>query len=276
MSATSSPLDRFLSAFSLVSRIPVPRPFVWDRSGLDFHLPLVGLPVAALSALSLWSASAAGLSPSLSAILCLSVQYFAFNLFHLDGLMDSADALLGHGDREKRLAILKDSRIGVYAFFVGFAYLSAKAALLAEAARRLPGAGSADIAVIFAYPVCGRSAGALVPALVPPARTDGLGAAAAGARASRTLRGATAAAAVLWAAGAAAFALRGERGFSEFAAIAVLSWPLILVSAYAAAVATARAYRKAVGGYTGDAQGAAIELGELLCLGLSLALTGGF
>ena len=274
MSATSSPLDRFLSAFTLVSRIPVRLRFSWDASALDFHLPLVGVPVAALAAAVLWLARASGLSPFLAALACLCVQYFAFNLFHLDGLMDSADALLGSGDRERRLAILKDSRIGVYAFFVGFAYLSAKTAFLAEAAERLPTATPAEFAAIFAYPICGRAAGALVPALSKPARTDGLGAAASGARAYRTFGGTTAAALLLWAVAALASAVSNDGDFASLAAAAALSWPIIVLSALAAASFTARSYKRTVGGYTGDAQGAAVEFGELACLGLSLAAAG--
>jgi hypothetical protein len=47
----AGPLDRALSALSLASRIPVPECFRFDPGGLDFWLPILGLP-AALAALT--------------------------------------------------------------------------------------------------------------------------------------------------------------------------------------------------------------------------------
>jgi adenosylcobinamide-GDP ribazoletransferase len=244
--------------------------FVWDIGRLDFHLPLVGLPAALLAFLTLAGAAAAGFDSTPAALSCLAVQYLAFNLFHLDGLMDSADALLGHGDKEKRLAILKDSRIGVYAFFAGFVCLSFKTALIAGIARRMPGAEASLLALLFAYPVAGRAAGALVPALIPPARPEGLGAIAAGARIHRIAAGTTVALATIWATTAVAGIVAARFDSAVFWGRAALSLGLALIAAIVAAATIAWSYRSAVGGYTGDAQGAAVELGELayLCLAL--------
>ena len=110
-------LDRFLSTFSLVSRIPVRGKFVFDTSRMDFHFPLVGVFPALIQLLLFGGLSLLWDNPRLTVIIVIITQYLCFNLFHLDGLMDTADAFLGTVDREKRQAILKDSRTGVYGFF---------------------------------------------------------------------------------------------------------------------------------------------------------------
>jgi adenosylcobinamide-GDP ribazoletransferase len=267
--------DRFLSTFSVVSRIPVKAKFTFNASRMDFYLPFAGI-CAALPGLLLFVICSLFFNyPVLTVALVLLAQYLGFNLFHLDGLMDTADAFLGSADREKRLAILKDSRIGVYGFFAGFAALGLKAALLYSllpAARNFP-------AVVFAYPLWGRFSAALVPCMAPPLNGGGLGALAKNARPRRCFTGA-ALALLLWALlvwgllGLAA--LVGPLPFSpRFTGNAPL--PAAIAAALClfavcplAALCCARLYRKSLGGYTGDALGAAVEIAEILCLAAAL------
>ncbi len=97
--------------------------------------------------------------------------YLTFNLFHLVGLADSADAGLALASPERRLEILKDPRVGTYGLFAAFLVLAARAAALAGIGGR-PG-----FAVTFlAAPVAGRFAAVLVPLIAKPARAEGLGA----------------------------------------------------------------------------------------------------
>ena len=123
-------LDRFFSTLSLVSRIPVRVKFVFDTSRMDFYFPLVGVFPALIQLLLFGGLSLLWDNPALTVIIVIITQYLCFNLLHLDGLMDTADAFLGTVDREKRQAILKDSSTGVYGFFAGFAALTLKIELL--------------------------------------------------------------------------------------------------------------------------------------------------
>jgi adenosylcobinamide-GDP ribazoletransferase len=264
------PLDRYLSAFTLASRLPVGIRFRYDQSRLDWHLPLVGVPVAASAAAALFLARALGCSPFFASLCAIAFQYFCFNLFHLDGLMDSADALLGGGDREKRLAILKDPRIGVYAFFAGALDLAFKAALLARLCALPAGIGALSFAVLAAYPVSGRAAAALVPAFARPARQDGLGVQAEGGRAYRAFGGTALAILPFLAIGISVDLMRGV-GLGPWN---LGLWFIVPAAALFTAGFMARSYRKAVGGYTGDAQGAAVELAELVHLVLGLLMIG--
>lgn len=278
MSGTTKagPIDRFLSAFTLVSRIPVRIPFIYDPRKMDWHLPLVALPVAVSGAAVLYACVAIRLPPFFAALGAFAWQYFAFNLFHLDGLMDSADAMLGVGDKEKRLAILKDSRIGVYAFFAGSLNLACKTALWYRLAQIVRAAsegqhGIAAIVGLFFFPIAGRSAAALIPALVRPARPDGLGAQTAGATVYRAMGGTLMA---LLPGAFIALAATLPTGAARLATLAiVLSCAgAVFVVAAAVAVFVARSYRNKVGGYTGDALGAAVEIAEAAHLGVCLWL----
>ncbi|MDR2398703.1 MAG: adenosylcobinamide-GDP ribazoletransferase [Spirochaetaceae bacterium] len=259
--------NRFRSTLSLVSRFPIKRGKEhFDLSRADFYLPITGVfpalgGMAVLGAGSLFTGS-----PVLAVILALIAQYLAFNLFHLDGLMDTADAFLGSFDREKRFAVLKDSRIGVYGFFAGVAVLSLKAGLLYALFPYLvyfP-------APLLAYPISGRFSAALIPGLTTPAKPGGLGAMVKESRPLRAFLGLLMSL-VLWMAlvwGISALFILEDHRYA-------LSGILLGVSVGASplvSVFLARLYRKHLGGYTGDALGAAVELAEILHLTMALVI----
>lgn len=250
--------DRFLSTLSLVCRIPLPARFAFDLSRADFFLPLIGLIPALLAFAAFKGALLLFGSLPVAAALCLIIQYLGFNLFHFDGLVDSADAFLGKFDREKRFAILKDSRIGVYGLFAGAGIFMLKGALLYALLS-----GKGGFLLCGAYPITGRWAAALVPCLAGPAKPAGLGALLAASSVKRAALGLTLSLAVFTACAGAA----SQGGFTAAllrAAPALLGVPV--------GFGVAGAYKKHLGGYTGDALGAAVELGELAHLAGSLFL----
>jgi adenosylcobinamide-GDP ribazoletransferase len=259
-------LNRFLSTLSVVSRIPMKLRFKFDSSRMDFYLPITGI-FPALLGLLLFAIGSLLLSfpDALVAIFILVAQYLGFNLFHLDGLIDTADAFLGSADKEKRLLILKDSRVGVYGFFAGVTVLGLKAALLCGLfpfARNFP-------ALVFAYPLWGRLSAALVPCMVKPLNPGSLGALAKDSRPLRCVPG-MALALLLWTLpvqglwmalplpGISPTAMNGI-----FSANIVTALCLCVISPLVAFY-YARLYRNSLGGYTGDALGAAIETAEVL------------
>jgi adenosylcobinamide-GDP ribazoletransferase len=252
---------QFLSVLSLVCRLPVPSPSEFDYGRTDFFLPLVGILAGAVAWLGFALGSLVLPGSAVAATLgALGLQYFAFNLFHLDGLLDSADALFPVADKERRLQILKDSRIGTYAFGTGIFVLAVKAFALGGAIGRAAGEPVLRLA-LFAYPVAGRAAGALVPLLARPAREDGLGS---------LMRGFSP---LAWAFGsllalvpfaASAYISRGTVGLAIFLVVS-------LVSAAASGFGLAAVYKAKVGGFTGDTLGAAVEIGETLFLVAAVA-----
>jgi adenosylcobinamide-GDP ribazoletransferase len=257
-------LSAFLSAWSILCRIPLPIKggFSFNAGGLCFFLPVIGLFPAVLFYAILRLVFVASASPAVSVIAALIAQYLAFNLFHLDGLMDSADAFLGNAAPEKIRAILKDSRIGVYGFFAGLSCLALKTALLIALFPFMCLIQSA--AVILAFPVFGRWSAALIPCVSRPASEQGLGALLQGSRVS-SASGGLLLSLVIWA--AFCFVASGfDKAVFLLNSGTVLLGGLLLMPATAFFIKTV--YRK-IGGYTGDALGAAVELGEVLFLGVA-------
>jgi adenosylcobinamide-GDP ribazoletransferase len=87
---------------------------------------------------------------------------------HLDGLSDTFDGVMSWRSRERKLEIMRDSRIGVMGALALAAVLGLKAAFLA-------GAGDAWLTAVVLAPVLGRWADVYGIVRFPPAREGGLG-----------------------------------------------------------------------------------------------------
>jgi len=158
---------------------------------------------------------------------------------HLDGLSDLFDGLGGgQGNREKTLAIMRDSRIGAQGAIAVFLALGAKIA----AASTLIEDG--DFLALAAIPVIGRFAVGPAIVLFPYARAEGLGRAFNGrARPPQLVIAALITGAVILGLGPTLVA----------AALGALGVTLLL----------AVALRLHLGGLTGDIYGAIIEIAEV-------------
>ncbi|MCJ9706777.1 adenosylcobinamide-GDP ribazoletransferase, partial [Bradyrhizobium sp. SHOUNA76] len=77
-------------------------------------LPVAGLLVGLAGALVYKMASRFGLTPNLAALLALATTALITGALHEDGLADTADGLGGGRTRERKLEIMRDSRIGTY------------------------------------------------------------------------------------------------------------------------------------------------------------------
>jgi adenosylcobinamide-GDP ribazoletransferase len=199
--------------------------------------PVIGLALGAvLVAVDL------GVSHLFPALLSALLTVTAWKLFtgglHLDGLADCLDGLLGH-DPEERLAIMRDSRIGVFGTLGLVLFLMIDIVALSE----LPEGPRRRL--LLAAPAVARATPACLARLFVPARGGGQGAAFA-----RTMpRWA-------WVPGLALAALVAA------AALGVVGLVGTAV-AFAAAVGLARFLSERLGGITGDVLGAAVETAEL-------------
>lgn len=106
----------FCLALAFFSRIPVPASTPYSPELLNQssrYLSLVGLLLGALQALVLLTA--AQLLPfSIAVLLSLMAGLVLTGAFHEDGLADTADGLGGGLSLERKLEIMKDSRVGTY------------------------------------------------------------------------------------------------------------------------------------------------------------------
>lgn len=100
-----------------------------SRSG--YLLPAMGWATGFLAAAA--SLPFLGISPLTAAIVAISASVLFSRGLHLDGLMDTGDALLCHGDREARLRALKDIQIGAGGLAAAIAIYGISAASLAAA-----------------------------------------------------------------------------------------------------------------------------------------------
>ncbi|HEY1073944.1 adenosylcobinamide-GDP ribazoletransferase [Brevundimonas sp.] len=106
----------FVCAVQFLTRIPTPqlagfRPEWIQRSAR--YYPLVGQVVGGAAALVLYGAAQVW-NPWIAALLAVSAGVVLTGGFHEDGLADTADGLGGGLTRDRRLEIMKDSRLGSY------------------------------------------------------------------------------------------------------------------------------------------------------------------
>ncbi|MBA4010652.1 MAG: adenosylcobinamide-GDP ribazoletransferase [Phenylobacterium sp.] len=133
MSFAARQLQLFLCAVQFLTRVPTPAlpgfELDWiSRSARYF--PLVGLLVGAVCAATFWGASQLW-NGALPALLAIGVGVLLTGAFHEDGLADTADGLGGGSTPERRLEIMKDSRIGTYGAIGLGLVLATKVAALA-------------------------------------------------------------------------------------------------------------------------------------------------
>lgn len=111
-------LRLFLTAVQFFTRIPVPAWVGHSAQQLNQaarYFPLVGICVGIISAAALWlCARLLPLPLPLAVGLSMVASILVTGALHEDGLSDFADGMGGGHSKEKVLAIMKDSRVGVY------------------------------------------------------------------------------------------------------------------------------------------------------------------
>lgn len=238
------------AAFIFFSRLPVGGfPYATaDWHWALAHLPLVGAVVGAASGVALAGLGALGLGPWSAAAAATALSLLLTGALHEDGLADSADALGGAGhDRQRALAILKDSRIGTYG----------AAALTLSLLTRIAGAaelGAGAAFCLFYVHVWARVGPVWLSSALPYVneRPD------AKSRGLLATRPAHAVVALGWGLGATALGV----------GLGALAWPAAVAGAAAAlssAALLARPFRQRLGGVTGDLLGAAEQVAECAC-----------
>jgi adenosylcobinamide-GDP ribazoletransferase len=154
------------------TRIPFAR--LAPASGADLEravwaLPLAGLIVGCVAALVYALAHRLGVPAWPAAALAVAAGMALTGALHEDGLADTIDGFGGGNTRERKLDIMRDSRIGVY----GVCALAVTILIRAGAVASFDDAGLAAWALIAAHGA-GRATMPVLMFFVPPARADGL------------------------------------------------------------------------------------------------------
>lgn len=241
-------------AILICTRLPLGSPAQIESLDLvraSWALPVAGALVGAAGALAFFTASELGLPPPIAAALALVATLFVTGGLHEDGLADTADGFGGGWDRERKLEIMHDSRLGTY----GACALVMSLLLRWAALAAIDSPGPAAVALIAAH-VAARAALPAFMHVIPPARADGLSV-----RAGQpALRSAGMAALI----GTLAVAL--TLGFQAMVVGLVLNT--------AAGFLMAWLCLRQIGGQTGDVLGALEQVIETLILLTAVAMSG--
>ena len=210
--------------------------------------PLAGLILGGLAGCVLMLAAVIGLSATIAAGLAITTLVAASGALHEDGLADVADGFGGGRTRERKLEIMRDSRIGTFGATALILSLGLRVAALMTVVD-LNGTAAAAAALMGAA-AASRGLGLVPLWTLRPARPDGV------AHAAGRLPGSTmlAAAGLAVAIGVGMPLLGGLapwRGLLACLACAAACCTLTLMSA------------RQIGGQTGDVAGAAQQAGEI-------------
>jgi adenosylcobinamide-GDP ribazoletransferase len=239
-------------ALQFCTRLPVGSSAVIEGADVaraGWAMPVAGVLVGALGAVTYWFAAKLGLPPMPAAMLALAVTMAITGALHEDGLADTADGFGGGSSREHKLAIMRDSRIGTF----GVCALASSLILRWSALVTIAEPQQVMLALVAAQ----ASARATLPALmrlVPAARPDGLSASA-GQPPWATIASAGAIGAL------ALVVCLGPRG-------AIIGVLLLLLGGLVIAALSL----KQIGGQTGDVVGALEQTGEIVVLLTAAAL----
>lgn len=238
--------NSFLISFAMYSRIPVPHAD-WEKENMKYTMcffPAIGAVVGLL--LYIWGRVAAwlGFGSLMRAAGCVLLPVVVTGGIHLDGFLDTMDALSSHQPQERKIEILKDSHAGAFAVIMGCAYFTLALGAWSEIDPALYPA----LGIVF---VLSRALSALALAVFPKANKKGSLALFSDAAQKKVLLVSLA----VWIAGCAGILI-------------VMDWRYALVI-LATAVVTFWYYHhmamKEFGGTTGDIAGFFVQVMELAC-----------
>lgn len=110
-------MQAFIIAFSMYSRIPMPKT-TWNEENMKYAMcffPAIGVIIGVLQYLIGQALLESNCGTLFFAAVMTLLPLLVSGGIHMDGFMDTMDALGSYGDKEKKLAILKDSHSGAFA-----------------------------------------------------------------------------------------------------------------------------------------------------------------
>lgn len=156
-------------AFSTYSKIPMPQ-FEWKEENMRYSMcffPLIGAVIGALLMLLDFLMEKLQFGSGFRSAVYTVLPLLVTGGIHLDGYMDTTDALRSYRGKEERLRILKDPHIGAFAVIRALILLTLTYGLYTEAGR-----GSLFL-ISFSF-VISRCLSGLAVITFPKAKKDGM------------------------------------------------------------------------------------------------------
>ena len=119
--------NSFKIAFAMFSKIPMPQAD-WSKENMKYmfcFFPFIGAVIGAFSLLAAKAGWYFGIGNGFLTVILVLIPVVITGGIHVDGLLDTSDALSSWRDREKRLEILKDSHAGAFAVITACVYFMA-------------------------------------------------------------------------------------------------------------------------------------------------------
>lgn len=160
-------MRNLIAALQFITILPLGKTRDFDPPKMVPYFPLVGILLGLMVAL--FDATVSNFwAPPVAALLDVILLAVLSAAFHLDGLADTADGLLGSRPRDEALEIMKDSRIGTMGLVAILFGLSLKWGGIA-------GLDGQRAIVLIVVPAYARSAILFGMRYLPYGRTDGTG-----------------------------------------------------------------------------------------------------
>lgn len=248
-------LKSMLIAFSMYSKIPVPKT-EWSDKSMRYTMcffPLVGVVIGALMYAAGTLILMADIKSVLKAAVMTVIPIMLTGGIHLDGFLDTMDAIGSWAPKEKRLEILKDSNSGAFAVIGGCVYFVLSLGIWSEMSLDM----LKSAVLVF---VLSRALSGLSVVSFPMAKNTGLAAMFSNAAHKRRVRIVM----LLW--------------IALTAACMVVINPLTGAAAVLCAAAVFAYYyfmsKKNFGGITGDLAGYFLQVCELVCIAACMVMCG--
>lgn len=156
-------------ALSTYSRIPAPQ-VEWSDENRRYTMcffPVIGIVIGAALAAWLWCCERFGFGGMLKGTVGAAIPLVVTGGIHMDGFMDTTDAMASWKSTEERLAILKDSHVGAFAVMGCGVYMLLMTGVLSEAQMT-------DAAALAACFVLSRACSTLTMTWLKSARKTGM------------------------------------------------------------------------------------------------------
>lgn len=167
-------LNSLWVAISFYSILPAPRP-EWSKestkSAICF-LPVIGIFVGALHYLWQYLCIKIGMHSSMFSAVAVMIPIFITGGLHMDGFMDTADAISSGQSRERKLEIMRDSNVGAFAVLWCSAYMLLSFGLFSAVYTAENAA--ANLIVVSVGFILSRALCTLSALTLPNARKDGM------------------------------------------------------------------------------------------------------
>ena len=231
----------FLTRLGVGSGVP---DHAWALNKAAWAFPLVGIGIGAVAGALFKVGSWGGLAGPVAAIIALAAMIWLTGALHEDGFADLADSL-GARERDKKLAVMKDSRIGSYGALALIISLGLRASALTALG------GMAALPALIATEGLARIVPVWIMAFGTPIG-DGL-AKMAGRPTVPVLAAAT------------AIGL-GAAAMLPVAMLPVWVFPALIAAVAVAGLVVACTAHTQLGGYTGDVLGASVQAAQIVGL----------